>query len=346
MSSAAIPAPPPLATQTVDGLMSSTDKTKLDGISGGGGIDLSQPVVSTFADTGGASPLVKKANFDASSNPAQTSPALANFNKPLEIGGNCYTSPADTDSSVYIGSFAERTAGAILTLLNNYGSDNFAEIPTHRFMHNGDAEFHGDLTLNGRAGSDGRINTTGLLYLLSTAMQIVWNQGNDDIVQWYTGGGTLKASLDATGQLTATKFNLGAGDAASYLYRAFADVIGVAGSLFVNASLSLRNDSPGAKLSIGTSGTEQLGIDCATGTVTHAGALTLNPGTTFAVHGSNLDVDTSGNVIAVGKVKATGGIGVGNAVAASSPGSVVKKMEVFDANGNSLGFVPIYSSIT
>jgi hypothetical protein len=41
-----------------------------------------------------------------------------------------------------------------------------------------------------------------------------------------------------------------------------------------------------------------------------------------------------------------GGLGVGNAVAATTPGSVVKKMEVFDAAGASLGYVPIYSAIT
>jgi len=47
-----------------------------------------------------------------------------------------------------------------------------------------------------------------------------------------------------------------------------------------------------------------------------------------------------------GKVLAVGGIGVGNSAAASTPGTVVKKMEVFDADGNSLGFVPIYDAIT
>jgi hypothetical protein len=33
-------------------------------------------------------------------------------------------------------------------------------------------------------------------------------------------------------------------------------------------------------------------------------------------------------------------------VAATTPGAVVRKMEVFDAAGTSLGFVPIYSTIT
>lgn len=39
-------------------------------------------------------------------------------------------------------------------------------------------------------------------------------------------------------------------------------------------------------------------------------------------------------------------LGVGNSAAASTPGSVVKKMQVFDASGASLGYVAIYDAIT
>lgn len=39
------------------------------------------------------------------------------------------------------------------------------------------------------------------------------------------------------------------------------------------------------------------------------------------------------------------GLGVGNSAAATTPGSVVRKIEVFDAAGTSLGFIPVYSSI-
>jgi len=46
------------------------------------------------------------------------------------------------------------------------------------------------------------------------------------------------------------------------------------------------------------------------------------------------------------KLIAQGGIGVGNYAAATTPGSVVKKIQVFDEFGNSLGYVPVYSSIT
>jgi hypothetical protein len=40
------------------------------------------------------------------------------------------------------------------------------------------------------------------------------------------------------------------------------------------------------------------------------------------------------------------GLGVGNSAAATTLGAVVKKMEVFDATGASLGFIPIYDAIT
>lgn len=46
-----------------------------------------------------------------------------------------------------------------------------------------------------------------------------------------------------------------------------------------------------------------------------------------------------------GKLTATTGLGVGNSVSATVPGTVVKKLEIFDANGVSLGFIPIYDAI-
>lgn len=56
----------------------------------------------------------------------------------------------------------------------------------------------------------------------------------------------------------------------------------------------------------------------------------------------------TGDVSATGKFLATGGLGVGNSAAATESigKAVVKKIEVFDDTGTSLGFVPVYSSIT
>ncbi|MEM7280606.1 MAG: hypothetical protein AAF438_03080 [Pseudomonadota bacterium] len=46
-----------------------------------------------------------------------------------------------------------------------------------------------------------------------------------------------------------------------------------------------------------------------------------------------------------GKVIGRQGIGVGNSQSATKPGSIVKKIEVFDAQGRSLGYVPVYDTI-
>ena len=46
------------------------------------------------------------------------------------------------------------------------------------------------------------------------------------------------------------------------------------------------------------------------------------------------------------KLVANGGLCVGNAAPGSALGSLITKMEVFNASGTSLGFVPVYASIT
>ncbi len=54
----------------------------------------------------------------------------------------------------------------------------------------------------------------------------------------------------------------------------------------------------------------------------------------------------SGVLRSNGKLTADGGIGVGNSANGTTLGTITKKMEVFDASGTSLGFVPIYDAIT
>lgn len=51
-------------------------------------------------------------------------------------------------------------------------------------------------------------------------------------------------------------------------------------------------------------------------------------------------------IAVTGKALTTGGLGVGNSAAATTPGTVVKKIEVFDAAGASLGFIAVYNAIT
>ena len=79
------------------------------------------------------------------------------------------------------------------------------------------------------------------------------------------------------------------------------------------------------------------------------GGIQLDGGTSGGVDiqttGSNR-VTVTGEISGSKKIIAAQGLGVGNSVAATTPGSVVKKMQVFDQFGASLGFIPIYSTIT
>lgn len=56
--------------------------------------------------------------------------------------------------------------------------------------------------------------------------------------------------------------------------------------------------------------------------------------------------NTAGVIEANAKFTAINGLGVGNSAAATTLGTLSKKMEVFDAAGASLGFVPIYTTIS
>jgi len=53
-----------------------------------------------------------------------------------------------------------------------------------------------------------------------------------------------------------------------------------------------------------------------------------------------LRADLSGNL------RLAGSLGIGNSAAATTPGSVVRKIEIFDTSGTSLGFIPLYDAIT
>lgn len=56
-------------------------------------------------------------------------------------------------------------------------------------------------------------------------------------------------------------------------------------------------------------------------------------------------INTDTDLLAAGKVLASGGLGVGNSAAGNTPGNVVKAIEVFDAAGASLGFLAVYDAI-
>jgi parallel beta-helix repeat protein len=69
-------------------------------------------------------------------------------------------------------------------------------------------------------------------------------------------------------------------------------------------------------------------------------------GTTIMYGSGPGQISTTGQIKADGKVIAVGGIGVGNSASAKQLGAVVRKVEVFSANGASIGWIPVYNSIT
>lgn len=124
-----------------------------------------------------------------------------------------------------------------------------------------------------------------------------------------------------------------------------------------NASLS-------AEIVVGTTPGGELGGTWASPTVdtthsgsSHAGVVSTHeaaadPHTGYQkesekdANGGYVGRDGSGNLLVPGQARATGGIGVGNSAAATTPGTVTKKIEVFDDTGASLGFIAIYDAIT
>jgi hypothetical protein len=78
--------------------------------------------------------------------------------------------------------------------------------------------------------------------------------------------------------------------------------------------------------------------------ISSSGVLAFGPG--------NAAVDMTISRPGLGRLRcntkfiADSGLGAGNTIAATTLGSVTRKMEVFDTAGTSLGFVPIYGSIT
>ncbi len=87
----------------------------------------------------------------------------------------------------------------------------------------------------------------------------------------------------------------------------------------------------------------RLRVDLETATATGSGMITFGDGTTSDV---SVWRSAATTLKTGGKFLATGGLGVGNSAVATTPGTVTRKIEVFDAAGASLGFVPVYNAIT
>jgi hypothetical protein len=134
------------------------------------------------------------------------------------------------------------------------------------------------------------------------------------------------------------------------IYRSAAGVVTTDGSFTIAIGKGLVvGDSAapiGGGLLFARSGTNEPFIRLRTGDGATAGSQIrgINGG------GVKITDDTGGTpwftVTTAGNALVAGALGVGNSAAATTLGTVVKKMEVFNATGTSLGFVPIYDTIT
>lgn len=74
------------------------------------------------------------------------------------------------------------------------------------------------------------------------------------------------------------------------------------------------------------------------------GRIDWGPGT--GARDTSLYRSGAGVLSSDGSLRLGGSLGVGNSAAAATPGTVVKKVQIFDSSGNSLGFIPVYDQIT
>ncbi len=93
--------------------------------------------------------------------------------------------------------------------------------------------------------------------------------------------------------------------------------------------------------------------DAGYGFYVSSGHLRLKTGNSFFVRKGDDSTDVfqvdaaNGNLSAAGNLRLSGNLGVGNSAAATvAVGALANKIEIFNAAGVSLGFLPVYASIT
>jgi len=100
----------------------------------------------------------------------------------------------------------------------------------------------------------------------------------------------------------------------------------------------------------GTGGTSQVLKQVTAGAAVTVGQLSVADLSTAKTGTGSIVLATAPTfpttIAVTGKILGTAGIGVGNSATAATPGTVVKKIEVFDASGASLGFIAVYDAIT
>lgn len=130
----------------------------------------------------------------------------------------------------------------------------------------------------------------------------------------------------------------GDGTAASGTFVASADGTASTGVVVINPSTTSKR---ALDIRLAADTVSRLRVDTSAGS--GSGTLTFGDGTTAD---TNLYRSAANTLKTDDKLITAVGLGVGNSAAATALGSVTKKIEVFDASGASLGFLPVYDAIT
>lgn len=160
-----------------------------------------------------------------------------------------------------------------------------------------------------------------------------------------TPGGSATACVQVASGSKVALFNVHnttANSLASGTTQVFNDSAGGSvfnGAMYMEETLSVTGDA--AFLSnVNVAGELDIGVDT---NLYRVSTNNLATDDAFTVGG---DLHTYSNGQVDGNIRIGGNLGIGNAVNATTPGGVTKKIQVYDANGNSLGFLPVYDSIT
>lgn len=119
---------------------------------------------------------------------------------------------------------------------------------------------------------------------------------------------------------------------------------GNAGSIELNGDLLLSKFDISGTASIVMNGGDGVTTGGDGGNILVYGSLSIR-GTVSQAGGTGSTPGIDGTITLRSNVRAQS-LGVANSAAATTPGSVVKKIEIFDEYGDSLGFIPVYDTIT
>lgn len=177
---------------------------------------------------------------------------------------------------------------------------------------------------------------TNRRFYIDTDGQHQWGPGSatQDTNLYRLGSASLAtdSKFTATGLVSSTT-----GTISAAVLSSSADGTASVGVLTVNP---FSTNKRAMDIRLAADGVSRLRVDMSAG---GSGTITFGDGTTADV---NLYRSASNVLKTDDKLITAIGLGVGNSAAATTLGSVVKKMEVFDASGASLGFVPVYNTIT